>query len=50
MSGFEEHPIIMGKQDTLQATKAAPKAAIVAVHVDADRKLTHLGTRRELSA
>lgn len=34
MSGFEQHPIIMGKQDTLQATKAAPNAAIVAVHMD----------------
>ncbi len=35
VTGFEEHPIIMGKQDTLQATKSAPKAAIVAVHMDA---------------
>lgn len=34
MTGWEEHPIIMGKQDALQATKAAPNAAIVAVHMD----------------
>ncbi|MGO3131767.1 MAG: MBL fold metallo-hydrolase [Alcaligenes sp.] len=34
MSGFEQHPIIMGKQDALQAAKAAPNAAIVAVHMD----------------
>lgn len=46
MSGFEEHPIIMGKQDTLQATKAAPNAAIVAVHMDAVNHMS-LG-RKEL--
>jgi L-ascorbate metabolism protein UlaG (beta-lactamase superfamily) len=46
MSGFEEHPIIMGKQDTLQATKAAPKAAIVAVHMDS---VNHMSlSRKEL--
>lgn len=47
MSGFEEHPIIMGKQDTLQATKAAPNAAIVAVHMDT---VNHMSlSRKELS-
>lgn len=46
MSGFEEHPIIMGKQDALQATKAAPHAAIVAVHMDA---VNHMSlSRKEL--
>lgn len=46
VSGFEEHPIIMGKQDTLQATKAAPKAAIVAVHMDS---VNHMSlSRKEL--
>ncbi|WP_253248759.1 MBL fold metallo-hydrolase [Alcaligenes faecalis] len=47
MSGFEQHPIIMGKQDTLQATKAAPNAAIVAVHMDS---VNHMSlSRKELS-
>lgn len=46
MNGFEEHPIIMGKQDTLQATKAAPDAAIVAVHMDS---VNHMSlSRKEL--
>lgn len=46
LTGFEEHPIIMGKQDTLQAYKAAPKAAIVAVHMDA---VNHMSlSRKEL--
>lgn len=46
MSGFEQHPIIMGKQDTLQATKAAPNAAIVAVHMDS---VNHMSlSRKEL--
>lgn len=46
MTGFEEHPIIMGKQDTLQATKAAPNAAIVAVHMDV---VNHMSlSRKEL--
>ena len=46
VSGFEEHPIIMGKQDTLQATKSAPKAAIVAVHMDS---VNHMSlSRKEL--
>lgn len=48
VSGFEEHPIIMGKQDALQATKAAPNAAIVAVHMDA---VNHMSlSRKELRA
>lgn len=47
MSGFEQHPIIMGKQDTLQATIAAPNAAIVAVHMDS---VNHMSlSRKELS-
>ena len=46
MTGWEEHPIIMGKQDALQATKSAPKAAIVAVHMDS---VNHMSlTRKEL--
>ncbi|MCT9813036.1 MBL fold metallo-hydrolase [Acidovorax sp. Be4] len=46
MTGWEEHPIIMGKQDALQATKAAPNAAIVAVHMDA---VNHMSlSRKEL--
>lgn len=46
MSGFEEHPIIMGKQDTLQAANAAPNAAIVAVHMDS---VNHMSlSRKEL--
>lgn len=44
LTGFEQHPIIMGKQDTLQATKAAPKAAIIAVHMDA---VNHMSLRRQ---
>ncbi len=35
VSGLEEHPIIMGKEDTLRAASAAPNAIIVAVHMDA---------------
>lgn len=46
LTGFEEHPIIMGKQDTLQAYKVAPKATIVAVHMDA---VNHISlSRKEL--
>ncbi len=46
MTGYEEHPIIMGKQDALQATKAAPNAAIVAVHMDT---VNHMSlSRKEL--
>lgn len=48
MTGWEEHPIIMGKQDALQATTAAPNAAIVAVHMDA---VNHMSlSRKELRA
>jgi L-ascorbate metabolism protein UlaG (beta-lactamase superfamily) len=48
MSGLEEHPIIMGKQDALQATKAVANAAIVAVHMDA---VNHMSlSRKELHA
>ncbi len=48
ITGFEQHPIIMGKQDTLQAYKAAPKAAIIAVHMDA---VNHMSlSRKELGA
>lgn len=47
MTGFEEHPIIMGKQDTRQAYDAAPQAAIVAVHMDA---VNHMSlSRKELN-
>ncbi len=35
ISGWEDHPIIMGKEDTLRATLAAPEAIVVAVHMDA---------------
>ena len=46
MTGWEEHPIIMGKQDALQATKAVPNAAIVAVHMDT---VNHMSlSRKEL--
>lgn len=46
MTGFEQHPIIMGKQDTLQATQQAPQAKIVAVHMDA---VNHMSlSRKEL--
>ncbi len=46
MTGWEEHPIIMGKQDALQAATAAPNAAIVAVHMDA---VNHMSlSRKEL--
>lgn len=35
ISGWEQHPIIMGEEDTLRATLAAPNATVVAVHMDA---------------
>lgn len=35
LTGLEDHPIIMGKEDTLHAYKVAPSATIVAVHMDA---------------
>ncbi len=45
MSGFEQHPIIMGKQDVLQATKSVPNAAIVAVHMDV---VNHMSLSRKV--
>ncbi|MEJ2532269.1 MAG: MBL fold metallo-hydrolase [Halioglobus sp.] len=35
LNGLEDHPIIMGKEDTLHAYKVTPGATIVAVHMDA---------------
>jgi L-ascorbate metabolism protein UlaG (beta-lactamase superfamily) len=35
VTGLEEYPIIMSKEDTLRATMAAPNAIVVAVHMDA---------------
>ena len=45
---FRDNPhIIMGKEDTLRASKAAPNAKIVAVHMDA---INHMTTdRRDVS-
>ena len=43
LSGWEEDPIIMEKEDTLRATIAAPEALIVAVHMDA---INHCSLRR----
>lgn len=46
LTGFEQHPIIMGKQDTLQVYKVAPQATIMAVHMDA---VNHMSlSRKEL--
>jgi L-ascorbate metabolism protein UlaG (beta-lactamase superfamily) len=44
ISGWEEHPIIMGKEDTLRTALAAPQAIIVAVHMDA---INHCSLSRE---
>ena len=45
---FKDDPyIIMGKEDTLRAARAAPQAAIVAVHMDAINHMTV--NRRDLS-
>ena len=44
MTGFEEHPIIMGRQDVLQATQQAPQATIIAVHMDA---VNHMSLDRQ---
>ena len=45
---FKADPyIIMGKEDTLRATKAAPNAKIVAVHMDAINHMTN--DRKDLS-
>lgn len=35
VTGLEDHPIIMGKEDTLRAVTAAPNAIVIAVHMDA---------------
>lgn len=40
VNGFEDDPIIMGKQDTLRAHRAAPKATIIAVHMNAVNHMT----------
>lgn len=46
LTGYEVHPIIMGKQDTRQAYESAPQADIVAVHMDA---VNHMSlSRKEL--
>lgn len=47
MTGFEGDPIIMGKEDTLRSRRAAPKATIIAVHMDAVNHMTL--TRDELA-
>lgn len=44
VKGWEQHPIIMGKQDTLHATKAAPNAAILAIHMDS---VNHMSLSRQ---
>lgn len=40
VSGFEDDPIIMGKEDTLRIHRAAPDATLVAVHMDAVNHMT----------
>lgn len=48
LDAFKDAPyIIMGKEDTLRAARAAPQAAIVAVHMDAINHMTV--DRRDLS-
>ncbi|BBI60846.1 hypothetical protein HSBAA_21520 [Vreelandella sulfidaeris] len=47
MTGFEGDPIIMGKEDTLRAHRAAPDATIIAVHMEAVNHMTL--SRDELS-
>ncbi|ASG66742.1 hypothetical protein CEW91_11605 [Idiomarina piscisalsi] len=47
VSGFEDDPIIMGKQDTLTTHRAAPNATIIAVHMDAVNHMTL--NRKELA-
>ncbi len=47
VAGFKES-IIMGKEDTLRAVQQAPKAKIIAVHMDA---INHMSlTREQLAA
>ncbi|MDQ7734462.1 MBL fold metallo-hydrolase [Halomonas sp. SpR1] len=40
VTGFEGDPIIMGKEDTLRTHQAAPRATIIAVHMDAVNHMT----------
>ncbi len=40
VTGFEDDPIIMGKEDTLRTHQAAPNATIIAVHMDAVNHMT----------
>lgn len=40
VDGFVDDPIIMGKEDTLRAYRAAPNATIIAVHMDAVNHMT----------
>nr|WP_183327856.1 MBL fold metallo-hydrolase [Halomonas cerina] len=40
ITGFEDDPIIMGKEDTLRTHQAAPNATIIAVHMDAVNHMT----------
>lgn len=40
VTGFEDDPIIMGKEDTLRTHRAAPNATIIAVHMDAVNHMT----------
>lgn len=48
VNGFENDPIIMGREDTLRAYQYAPQAQIVAVHMDAINHMTL--SRAELAA
>ena len=40
VNGFENDPIIMGREDTLRAYQYAPQAQVVAVHMDAINHMT----------
>lgn len=40
ITGFEDDPIIMGKEDTLRTHQAAPNATIIAVHMEAVNHMT----------
>lgn len=44
IQGFADNPILMGKEDTLVAAQKAPKATIIAVHMDA---VNHMTVSRE---
>ncbi|NWO06885.1 MAG: MBL fold metallo-hydrolase [Alteromonadaceae bacterium] len=39
-NGFEDDPIIMGKEDTLRVHRAVPEATLIAVHMDAVNHMT----------